>query len=402
MKILLICNKSPWPPREGGPIAMNAMIEGLLEAGHQVKVLAINSNKYFVDLKSIPEDYKEKTRIELVYTDLKIKLADAFLNLFSTKSYHVQRFITRELRSTIERILNEEEFDIIQLETLFVTPYLDVIRRMSKAPVFLRAHNIEHFIWKRLYEREKNPIRKFYLKHLFKTLSQYETETVKNIDGVIAITSVDASFYAKLLPPDRVISIPFGISGKQITNITRIPLSDFDNNIFHIGSMNWLPNQEGIKWFIKEVWPELKKNNPKLLLHLAGREMPEWLNNSHEQDIIIDGEVADSIQYMRKHRLMIVPLFSGSGIRIKIIEGMMAGCVVISTAIGAEGIDYVDGESILIANGKHDFINAISRILQDKTFAEKIGKAASQLITEKHNNLLLIKRLETFYQHYTN
>ncbi|MBE9480552.1 MAG: glycosyl transferase family 1, partial [Bacteroidetes bacterium] len=144
MKILMLCNKSPYPPKEGGPIAMNMIIEGLIDANHQVKVLAINTNKYFTNINEIPEEYRKKTNIEAVYIDLSIKPLDAFLNLFTNKSYHVQRFISKNFENKLIEILKNESFDIIQLETLFITPYIETIRKYSKAKIVLRAHNIEH------------------------------------------------------------------------------------------------------------------------------------------------------------------------------------------------------------------------------------------------------------------
>ena len=147
LNILFICNKSPWPPHEGGPIAMNNLIEGVVAAGHKVKVLAINTNKYNVDISDIPEDYKKQTNIELVYIDLSLKPIPAFLNLFTGKSYHVERFISDNFREKLKEVLLNQKFDIVQIETLFMSPYIDTIREFSKAPIVLRAHNIEYLIW---------------------------------------------------------------------------------------------------------------------------------------------------------------------------------------------------------------------------------------------------------------
>ena len=133
MKILFLCNKSPFPAMEGGPMAMNSMIEGMLAAGHEVKVLAVNSEKYHIELNDIPKDYRAQTGIELVQIDLRVKALDAFLNLFSGKSYHVERFISEDFRLRLIQILDSQSFDIVQLETLFMMPYLEDIRNHSKA-----------------------------------------------------------------------------------------------------------------------------------------------------------------------------------------------------------------------------------------------------------------------------
>ena len=116
MRVLFICNKSPYPPNEGGSLGMYVFIKGIAEAGHQVKVLAFNTNKSYIDPESIPGDFRQNTGIELVYKDLSINPLAAFANLFSRRSFHVERFISQEFISKLENILKNEEFDIIQIE----------------------------------------------------------------------------------------------------------------------------------------------------------------------------------------------------------------------------------------------------------------------------------------------
>ncbi|MBN1199451.1 MAG: hypothetical protein JXA23_08885, partial [Bacteroidales bacterium] len=188
MKILIICNKSPYPPREGGPIAMNMMVEGLLKEGHLVKVLAVNSFKYNIRPDDIPEEYRKKTGIELIDVDLRIKPLPAFLNLFTGRSYHVERFISARFRQRLADVLIASRFDIVQMETIFVAPYLKTVRTHSDAKVVLRAHNIEYLIWSRVAESTRNPIKRWYIHHLANTLKRYEHEMIPQFDGIAAIT----------------------------------------------------------------------------------------------------------------------------------------------------------------------------------------------------------------------
>ena len=111
MNILMLCNKSPYPPQEGGPMAMNSIVVGLLEAGHNVRILAVNSEKYHISLNDIPFEYRNKTRIELVDVDLRVKPVEAFKNLFSNESYHVKRFISSDFDKRLVEILEKEKFD---------------------------------------------------------------------------------------------------------------------------------------------------------------------------------------------------------------------------------------------------------------------------------------------------
>lgn len=394
MKILLLCNKSPWPLYEGGPIAMYAIINGLLEAGHQVKVLAANTNKYAVDPITIPAEFAQNTGIEFAYIDLSIKPLDALINYFSGKSYHVTRFRNSEFAGKLERILKNETFDIIQVEMLYTTIYLDIIRKFSKAPVVLRAHNIEHLIWKGIAENCRIPLKKHYLKHLYLTLKDYEMETINKIDGIVSITFTDAVFFGRNARNVPVLAVPFGINPEHYPVSTReTDTPDF----FNIGSMDWIPNAEGLHWFLNKVWPEIAARHPNSRFFLAGRNMPDWMANFKANGVEIVGEVKDAREFMRQHDIMIVPLFSGSGIRIKIIEAMTAGKVVISSTIGAEGIEYKNGEHLIIANSADDFVNAIDKVLTDKTYRHTIEQNARSLMLSLHDNHILIQRLVSFY-----
>ncbi len=395
MKILMLCNKSPYPPKEGGPIAMNTIIEGLINANHQVKVLAINTNKYFTNINDIPEEYRKKTNIEAVYIDLSIKPFDAFLNLFTNKSYHVQRFISKNFENKLIEILKNESFDIIQLETLFITPYIETIRKYSEAKIVLRAHNIEHMIWERVASICKNPVKKFYLNHLSRTLKNYEISSLNKYDGIAGITKKDAGYFKNHNLKIPTIDISFGIDPEKFSGYE----SDYEfPSLFHIGAMNWIPNEEGIRWFLENAWKKINNHFPDLKFYLAGREMPDWLINCTYPNVVVLGEVDDAKEFITSKAVMIVPLFSGSGIRIKIIEGMALGKTIISTKIGAEGINYENGKNILIANSADEFFEVVKKCAENRDLCDNIGKNAKKLISDQHNNKKIIQRLVKFYE----
>ena len=394
MKILFVCNKSPWPPKEGGPIAMNNIIEGMVDRGHQVKVLAAVTNKYSISIDEVPNSYRNKTGLELAYINLKVKPVEAFFNLFTWKSYHVKRFISKDFNKKLIAILQQQEFHIVQIEMLYMSPYLKTIRAFSRAKIVLRAHNIEHLIWKRVAIEEQNIAKKLYLRHLATTLENYEKTILNRYDGIVPITKKDALFFSgQTNVPVEAIS--FGI------NFNNIPYKKDvkpEHALFHIGSMNWIPNIEGVKWFLKEVWPDVVKNFPRLKLYLAGREMPQWLKSTKLPNVVVVGEVGDAFDFMASKTISIAPLFSGSGIRIKIIESMAMGKAVIATKVGAEGINYTRGEDILIADTKKDFLKAIKKLYNNPDLTTAIGQRARQLVKEQHNIKNTSVQLENFYK----
>jgi glycosyltransferase involved in cell wall biosynthesis len=375
---------------------MNAMVKGLLDAGHSVKILSVNTSKYNVKPEDIPEDYRRKTGIELVYVDLSVKILPALTHLVRNKSYHISRFVSGAFEEALTRILENERFDIIQFETLFTTPYIPLIRKMSEARLVLRAHNIEHMIWRRVASGCRNPLKKFYLNHLANTLEKYEISVLKQLDGLVAITWKDADYFKEIMPKLPVIDIPFGIDVPDNNLPDSLP-ANTGQGFFHLGSMNWMPNQEGIKWFLEKVWPLVHKKHPGLTFSLAGRAMPQWLKVMKMPGVIIDGEVPDAREYMNQHDVMIVPLFSGSGIRIKIIEGMLAGKAIITTPVGAEGINYTDGQNLMIARDVAEFEKAIEYLNENSAAKLRIGADARRLVTQEHNNAVLMEKLVRFY-----
>ena len=373
---------------------MNSIITGLLEAGHQVKVLAVNSEKYNVKESDIPEEYKQKTRIELIDVDLDVKPVNAFLNLFTKKSYHVERFISEEFKARLVALLEKEQFDVVQLEVLFMAPYVETIRQHSKAMIVLRAHNVEHKIWERIAKETKSPLKRWYINHLAKTLKEYELNALETVDGVAAITRKDAAFFRKYCSKP-VIDIPFGVYPEQFTPKYEI---EGKPKFYHIGSMNWMPNEEGIRWFIDEVLPKTVEKVPDFVYHLAGRNMPEWLTTLKDPHVDVIGEVPDAKEFVTHNDVAIVPLLSGSGIRIKIIESMALGKTVITTRVGAEGILYDEEVNIIIAENKAKMVEAIRSLNENPETAVRIGQAARKLVEETYDNRKIIARLLMFYE----
>ena len=394
MRILLLCNKPPYPASEGGPMAMNSIITGLLEAGHQVKVLAINSEKYNVKESDIPEEYKRKTGIELIDVDLTVKPLNAFLNLFTRKSYHAERFISEDFKKRLAEVLDKEQFDVVQLEVLFMAPYVETIRQHSKAMIVLRAHNVEHKIWERIAKDTKSPLKRWYINHLAKTLKEFELNALETVDGVAAITRKDAAFFRKYCSKP-VIDIPFGVYPEQFDPKYEI---EGKPKFYHIGSMNWMPNEEGIRWFVDEVLPKTVEKVPDFVYHLAGRSMPEWLTSMKNPHVDVVGEVPDAKEFVTNHDVAIVPLLSGSGIRIKIIESMALGKTVITTRVGAEGILYDEEVNIIIAENKAKMVEAIRSLNENPETAVRIGQAARKLVEETYDNRKIIARLLMFYE----
>ena len=394
MKILQLCSKMPFPPKDGGSIAMNILTDGLIKCGNELKVMAINTPKHFIKEENIDSEYRKKTAFQSVFINTDVKPLDAFLNLFSDKSYNIVRFYSVEFENALIKVLTAGQYDVVHLETLWVAPYVDTIRKHSKAKIVLRSQNVEYAIWERLARAAGNPLKKWYLHLLAKRLKAYELNMLNKYDGIATITDIDAAAFLKVGCSIPVINIPFGIDvSKYTADRTR---TEFPS-VFHIGAMDWRPNADGIKWFLDTVWKHIQISHSKVNLYLAGRNMPEWLQELKMENVVVLGEVDDSHRFINSKSIMIVPLTSGGGMRVKIIEGMALGKTIISTSIGAEGIEYENGKDILIADTEQEFVDALHKCLNNKEYSDTLAANAKTLAATKYDNFIICKKLTAFY-----
>lgn len=373
---------------------MNQITQGLIRNGIKVKVMALSPTTTHVPTSHIPNEYIRKTGLEVFPIDTRVKPLAAFLNLFTGRSYNVSRFYCKKFKNRLEELLSKERFDIIQLEGLFLTPYIEVIRKHTGSPVLFRSHNIEHYIWQRMAQASTNPVKSQYLQLLATRLKKYELKTMHQVDGLIAISPVDMHFYKLngFNQPGVTIAV-----GADVDIFDRSGIELQENTVFHIGRMDWRPNHEGVMWFLQQVWPLVTESKPELRFVLAGKKIPEIFYRYSGSGVHIAGEVPDAASFMHTHELMVVPLLSGGGMRVKIIEGMSAGKAIVTTGIGAEGIKCTHGENIMLADTATEMADTILYCFDNKPAMQKIGKKAKEFARQNHSIDKMINDLIRFY-----
>ena len=394
MKVLQLSNKPPQPTVDGGCIAINNISTGLIDLNIDLQILTICTEKHPFLYEAFSEGFIDKTEIEAIFVDTRVNVIDAFSALVTADSYNISRFFSPDYSKRLTEILEENTFDIVHLESLFMTPYISIIRKYSKAKIVLRSHNLEHLIWQRLANSTGNKAKKIYLKHLASKLKKYEHATINEVDGIAAISFEDTKKFKKMDCEPPIITIPFGINlgkYKPLKKTAELPLS-----FFHIGAMDWEPNKEAINWLLDDIWPSIRSKD--ISLHLAGRKMPNYIKVLSEDNLHIYAEVKSAIDFMRKYDVLIAPLLSGSGMRVKIIEAMALGKTIITTKIGAEGINYKNGENIIIANSSDDIIAAIDKLIANPSEISRIGDNARRLVEEQYDNSKIMKDLLKFYE----
>ncbi|MES2559610.1 MAG: glycosyltransferase family 4 protein [Bacteroidota bacterium] len=395
MRILQLINRVPWPLKDGGSIGYYNFIKGYHDAGCSVDVAALNTSKHYVNMQAIPPDLSAIADWHTVNIDNRVKVVDAFLNLFSTKSYHVERFISTEFEGMLTQLLQAKQFDVVIFESLFTTPYINVVRNNSKALLVLRHHNVEHEIWESLALQTRNPVKKWYVSLLAKRLKKFEFKQLNVVDISTCVTQQDAETFRGM-----GCTIPIHVIPASVDNhLLEIPLQKIETpSLFHIGSMEWEPNVHAMRWFIDEVWKQLSVQFPSLQFHIAGRGMSDAFKQLTAPNLVIEGEVEDAVLFMRSKQIMVVPLFSGSGIRVKILEGMALGKAIVATSLGAQGIACEHNKNILIANTADEFCQCIGQLLNNPVLCETLGKEARKLVVEKYSNTKIAADVLTFYR----
>ena len=393
IRILILLNRVPYPLNDGGAIGAFNFVKGYAEAGCNVTILAMNTSKHFVEEKKVNEVFEKYGKVETGNIDNAIKPLDALLNLFSSQSYVIQRFISDAFRNKLIEILKKNDFDIVHVDGLPPSAYIDVIRAHSKAKISMRAHNVEHVIWERIVEEEKNLLKKLYLSIQVKRLKKYEINALSKCDVVMAISKEDEDTIKICSPSTKTIVVP---AGMDIDDTFKD--SSNHQDLFFIGSFDWQPNLQGIEWFFENVWNDVRKNFPSLRFVIAGKKMPASITNLKGDNVVVAGEVPDAKQFILNHEIMIVPLVSGSGIRIKIVEAMALGKTIIATTIAAEGLGLTDGENILIANNADEFVKHIAKCLSDIPFRKRIGENAHRFAFEHFQNKRIFEKLTAYYR----
>ena len=395
MKVLQLCHRLPYPPSDGGSIAMHQITEGILNQGISVKVLALSPSLLETDSEQIDKDYVRQTGFESVSIDTQVRYVPALFNLFSIKSYNIERFRSKRMEETLKNILLREHFDIIQLEGLYLTPYIPLIRSLSGSPLLYRSHNIEHFIWLRLARASRHPLKKSYLQFLANRLKKYEDKIIHEVDGLVAISDIDKQFFLDNGFTGPSVVIPVGNPELMLHDKEFVREH---NSVFHLGSMDWRPNQEGVIWFLKKVWPLVIAKRPDLKFYLAGKRMPTHFHQYASKHVVVVGEVDDALEFLLSKNVMVVPLLSGGGMRVKIIEGMAASKTIVSTTIGAEGIGCKHGEHIYLSDRPEDMARCILHCIDNPEEADQIGQRAREFVQRHYSMERIIKKLIKFYR----
>ena len=384
MKILQLAHKPPYPGIDGGCIAMQKATESFLRLGHSVDLFVLDTYKHPYLKKSFPRH--DQLEIHSTPIDLHNSPLDALRNLFSKESYIMARFADFEVEKALKKLV-DKRFDVIWIESIFWMPYIQLLKG-SGAKLYLRSHNIEHDIWRELAFSSAFP-KAAYLRLLSRRLRREELMMWQAADKIFSISSIDSDFIRKCTDSE-VVDYPMSVAAH------RAPVNALSElQCFHLGAMDWIPNQEGIRWFLEDVWPVIHRKNSSARFHLAGRRMTGEFKNWSSGGVVVHAEVENADQFRAEHGIMVVPLFSGSGLRIKILEALAQGIPIIATSKGIEGMPEIERSGIAIADDPKQWIDLLSSLLHRPEEGLERAKQGQQYVLDHFSENSLDRLLST-------
>lgn len=388
-KILIVTNRVPYPLKDGGNMAMHVMIDGYHRAGWKVYLLSMNTTRHPIRHEELNKLFKNLYGFEWVDVDNNIKWLGLLRNyLFSKQPEHAVRFYSEQFSDKLKAVLSSFKPDVVQVESVYLATYLPAIKKKSGAVTVLRMHNVEYQIWLGLSQKHRNQLKQIYFNSLTERIRDFERAAWRDFDLLLPITEKDASLVERLEDADHVVVAPFSIDTSKIK-----PGVNEQWVGYHIGAMDWIPNKDGVRWFLHKAWPKIRRSSPDFEFFFAGRKMPDDFKKVNLAGVHCLNEVKDADEFIADKKILIVPLWSGGGIRVKILEAMAAGKVVITTSVGIKGIDAKPDEHYLLAKKPEDFEKAVKWCLNNKAAAEKMADNARGLVKEKYEQSKVIKTI---------
>lgn len=382
MKILWVKAGGLLPLDSGGKIRSYNILRELAR-NHQITFFSFHSEQDDVAQRGLREVFANVVCVPLKLPAPKslAELAHYSTALFSPEPYAIRKYCRPEVARKLAELLERERFDVIVCDFLVAA---GVIPWDADCPKVLFTHNVEALIWKRHYEVARNPLWKALSWREWKAMEEAEREYLKKADHVLAVSDADRDSFASFIAPEKLTVIPTGV---DIDYFQPPGTAEEPDSLVFTGSMDWLPNEDGIRYFVEEILPLIQKEIPSAGLRVVGRRPSrklQELSAASSGGVQLTGWVDDIRPHLAKGAVCIVPLRIGSGTRLKIFEAMAMGKAVVSTTIGAEGLPARDGSELLLADSPADFAAATIRLLRDETSRHKIGKAARLLVESKY------------------
>ncbi len=379
MHILWVKTELLHPVDKGGRIRTYNMLRALrrehrityvtLDDGHAAPDALERASEYADHVVRVPFSAAPK-RSARFYGEL-------LANLVSSLPYAIAKYRSAGLRAAIVELVAKGDVDVVVCD--FLAPSLNVPAGLPARTVLFQ-HNVEAMIWRRHAEVARGAFARRYFREQWRRMEAFERSECRRFDHVIAVSAEDRDVFRDAYGVAGATDVPTGVDVdffRPSGSVAREPL-----DMVFTGSMDWLPNEDGILWFTDEVLPRIRARVPGATLTVVGRNPPARIRALAERDplVRVTGTVPDVRPYIERAAVFVVPLRIGGGTRLKIFEAMAMERAVVSTAVGAEGLPVNAGADILLADTPDAFAGAVAGLLEAPARADSLGTAAARLV----------------------
>lgn len=383
MHILWLKTELLHPLDKGGRIRTYHTLR-VLNRRHRVTYLTLDDGSGAPDARERAQEYCSELVTVPFHTSRKRSPAfysELCYNLFSPLPYAVWKYRSPGFRAACAQIERDADVDVVVCD--FLAPAVN-LPPQRRRPVVLFQHNVEADIWRRQWRVATNAVTRAYLREQWRRMVNFERLTCQNVDHVVAVSETDSECMRREYGVGTVSTVPTGVDTDYFQPAATPSRSP--GTLVFTGSMDWHPNEDGIRFFIDQIFPDIRQACPDATVTIVGRNPTRaLLRLASDEDChtTVTGRVPDIRPFLEQAAVVIVPLRIGGGTRLKIFEAMAMRCPVVSTSVGAEGLPVEHGTHLLVADSPREFANACIQLLHDSEMARGLGDRAAEYV---HSN----------------
>jgi glycosyltransferase involved in cell wall biosynthesis len=382
LRILWLKTELLHPIDKGGKIRTYYMLRQL-KRRHHITYLTLDDGNAAPDALERATEYSHRVLSVAFRPREKFSAgfyAELAANVFSPLPYVIARYRSEEMKRAIQLELASNDCDVAVCD--FLTPSINLPASVPCATVLFQ-HNVEAMIWRRHYQVQRHPVKKAYLFGQWRKTAAYERDACRRFDQVVAVSADDRDVIRREYGVENVADVPTGVDTEYFRPSGKEPSQP--NSLVFSGSMDWLPNEDAMQYFIDAILPRIRRAIPDVRLTVVGRNPYPRLLELARRDgsITVTGRVEDVRPYIERAAAFVVPLRIGGGTRLKLYEAMGMEKPVISTSIGAEGLPVHDGRELLLADSAEAFAESVIRVLTDPDLARRLARNAATLVRER-------------------
>ncbi len=391
MEILVLAPYPPYPPRFGGAARIFHLVR-VLAAAHRVTLLCFASSEERASLGPLREmgiavhtvDYPAGARWKRLH-QLRSLVGRAY-------AYHAN--YSPQMAATLTALLARHRFDVVQLEFGDMAGYY---RRPDTVLTVLDEHNVEYRLLERTWRQERGPLRRLYNRVQSRKLRRDELGACRRVDAILTTSDVDRAALAHDVPGIPIRVVPNGVDTAYFVPRATGDAEDPARIVF-TGAIDYQPNSDAVLHFCADILPRIRAAVPEATFAVVGKDPPDRVRRLQGDGVLVTGTVADVRPWMRQAAVFVVPLRVGGGTRLKILEALAAGCAVVTTSLGCEGIELTPGSDVLVADRPAEFAGAVVRCLRDPALRAGLGARGRELVERRYRWEAIGERLSAFYQ----